>query len=57
MRKVEEHVFHAEDKDVVAFMKSYTSSFNMIGVAVVLPVFVDVGVLRHYREPLLPKLL
>ena len=32
--RVERYVLHADDQDVIAFMKSYTSSFNMIGVAV-----------------------
>ncbi|KAF2799527.1 hypothetical protein K505DRAFT_370952 [Melanomma pulvis-pyrius CBS 109.77] len=33
MNKVERYVVPAQDHEVIAFMKSYTSSFNMIGVA------------------------
>ncbi|KAF2112729.1 hypothetical protein BDV96DRAFT_156474 [Lophiotrema nucula] len=31
--KVKKHVLHAEDEEIIAFLKSYTSSFNMTGVA------------------------
>jgi hypothetical protein len=34
MQIVEDYVLHAEDQQVVAFLDSYTTSFNMIGVAV-----------------------
>jgi len=34
MEKVEKYVIPGQDHEVIAFMKSYTSSFNMIGVAV-----------------------
>jgi hypothetical protein len=34
MDRVERYVIHADDAHVLAFMKSYTSSFNIIGVAV-----------------------
>jgi len=34
MEKVEQFVIHAEDQKVMAFIKSYTANFNMIGVAV-----------------------
>ncbi|KAF2684102.1 hypothetical protein K458DRAFT_443093 [Lentithecium fluviatile CBS 122367] len=33
MDRVERYVLHVDDKQVVAFLKSYTSSFNMIGIA------------------------
>ncbi|KAF2813285.1 uncharacterized protein BDZ99DRAFT_253159 [Mytilinidion resinicola] len=33
MTRVERYVLRAEDQHVIAFMKSYTASFNMIGVA------------------------
>ncbi|KAH7384449.1 hypothetical protein BKA66DRAFT_569702 [Pyrenochaeta sp. MPI-SDFR-AT-0127] len=33
MDRVERYVLHASDQHVVAFMKSYNTSFNMIGVA------------------------
>ncbi|KAF2714421.1 hypothetical protein K504DRAFT_486341 [Pleomassaria siparia CBS 279.74] len=33
MAKVEKHVIPGQDREVMTFMKSYTSSFNMIGVA------------------------
>lgn len=36
MNKVEWYVVPGQDHEVIAFMKSYTSSFNMIGVAVIL---------------------
>jgi hypothetical protein len=34
MEKVEKYVILGQDHEAIAFMKSYTSSFNMIGVAV-----------------------
>ena len=34
MDRVERYVLHVEDSLVLAFMNSYSSSFNMIGVAV-----------------------
>lgn len=34
MDRVERYVLHVEDAMVLAWMKSYSSSFNMIGVAV-----------------------
>jgi hypothetical protein len=34
MQSVEDYVFHAEDTQVIAFLDSYTTSFNMIGVAI-----------------------
>lgn len=34
MVKVEQYVLGADDAQVIAFLNSYTSSFNMIGVAV-----------------------
>jgi hypothetical protein len=34
MAKVEQYVIPGQDHEVTAFMKSYTSSFNMVGVAV-----------------------
>ena len=34
MDKVDQHVLRGDDQTVVAFLKSYTASFNMIGVAV-----------------------
>jgi hypothetical protein len=34
MAKVEQYVILGQDQEAIAFMKSYTSSFNMIGVAV-----------------------
>jgi len=34
MERVERYVVYADDAHALAFMKSYTSSFNMIGVAV-----------------------
>ncbi len=34
MEQVERHVLNADDQHVIVFTKSYTSSFNMIGVAV-----------------------
>ena len=37
MSTVERYALKAEDKEVIAFMKTYTSSFNMIGVAVSIP--------------------
>ncbi|OAG07874.1 uncharacterized protein CC84DRAFT_1256840 [Paraphaeosphaeria sporulosa] len=33
MRRVERYILNADDQQVVAFMKQYTSSFNMTGVA------------------------
>ncbi|KAF2736185.1 hypothetical protein EJ04DRAFT_551426 [Polyplosphaeria fusca] len=33
MKKVERYILHADDQQVIAFMKQYTSSFNMTGVA------------------------
>jgi hypothetical protein len=34
MQIVENYVLHAEDQQVITFLDSYTTSFNMIGVAV-----------------------
>lgn len=34
MHRIENYVLRASDEQVVAYMQSYTSSFNMIGVAV-----------------------
>jgi hypothetical protein len=34
MDRVEHFVLHTDDRRVVGFLKSYTSSFNMVGVAV-----------------------
>lgn len=34
MKRVERYILHADDQQVVAFMKQYTSSFNMTGIAV-----------------------